>query len=310
MKKSLIIFLACLLFPLASIAEGRVFLASETEPFSDDAQLLTLRVAGTCGGDSMLLSYGDETMLIDAGTENFPPFIEQMLDENGTVYHVDMLFNTHPHRDHINGLFAMLENGFSVGQICTVFPHDYEEEKPSVVQLKMMQAAEEYHIPVTDMKNGDVFSFGPAEITVLRVPDNLMTPMMNTNDKSAMLLIRIGECSMLMTGDCEIRAQVVLARLYDMKVDILKEPHHGLGNMHRSFLENTNPEFVFFTNGSSDTRASFEQLRRFGLNRCLFASWGEITFQTDGKKWIVSQKIHDDVRNHAEKYMETISRRP
>ena len=310
MKKLLGILLVCLLIPIAAAAEGRVFLASETEPFEDGTELLTLRVAGTFGGDSMLLSYGNETMMIDAGTENYLPYIAQMLEDAGAGHHVDVLFNTHPHRDHINGLFVMLENGYTVGSIRTAFPHDYEDGEPSVVQKKLIRTAEEYGIPVEDVKNGDVFDFGPATITVLQVENDQVTRSMNTNDRSAMLLIRMGECSALLTGDCETPAQVVLTRQYDLKVDIMKEPHHGISPMYRSFLENADPEFLFFTNGSSGTREARTQLQKKGYTRHLFATWGEITMQTDGKKWIVSQEFHDDIREHAEKYMRTITRNP
>ena len=313
MKKSLfmvICLLLCLLFFRAAPADGRVFLSTETEPFDGSAGVLTLRVAGTFGGDSMLLSWGDETMLIDAGIDTFAPWIERMLSEAGSDNHVDTFFNTHPHRDHLEGLFPLLEKGLAVGRICTVFPHDYHPDERTVIQSRLMQAAENYRIPIADMKTGDTFSFGPAEITVFRLPDDRIAARMRTNDLSAMLLIRYGECSILLTGDVEWESQAILAGLYDLKADIMKAPHHGYSPMGREFLNNVDPEFVFITNGSVDTRLARSQLELEQRPRYLYSSWGEITFQTDGTRWIVSQDFRPDLRTHAESHWQRITRQP
>lgn len=313
MKKVLfpvVLLMLCFLFLPLSPAEERVFLSTETTSFDKDADLLTLRVAGTYGGDSMLLTYGDETMLIDAGIDTFSPWIEQMLSEAGSNNHVDTFFSTHPHRDHLEGLFPLLEKGLAVGRICTVFPHDYHPDERSVMQNRLMQAAENYSIPIVDMKTGDTFSFGPAEITVFRLPDDRIAARMRTNDLSAMLLIRYGECSILLTGDVEWESQAILAGLYDLKADIMKAPHHGYSPMSLDFLNNIDPEFVFITNGSVDTRLARSQLELEHRSRYLYSSWGEITFQTDGTRWIVSQDFRPDLRTHAESHWQRITRQP
>ena len=313
MKKDRWLFAVCLVLCLLLsgmvCAEHRVFLSTETEPFDEGAVLLTLRIAGRVGGDCMLLSDGRETMLIDTGIEEFYPLIPQMLAEAGSENHIDTFFNTHPHRDHLEAFFPLLESGITVSRICTVFPHDYEAGH-SVRQLQLIQAAADYGIPVADMKTGDVIPFGPAEITVLRVPDDKMFLSMTTNDRSAMLMIRCGDCSMLLTGDCEVAGQSILTELYDLKADIVKAPHHGYDSMIFPFLKNVDPELVFITNGSADTRVLQAQLNREGYLRYTFSTWGEITIQTDGTRWIVSQDFYPEIREHAEAHWLRMSRTP
>ena len=309
MKKCFCILLALLMLFASAAAENRVFLDRETQPFPEDAELLTLRVAGTYGGDCMLLSWGGQTMLIDTGTDVFMPHIEKMLQEAGSPKHVDILFNTHPHRDHIGSLFPMIEEGYEIGQLVTVFPHDYDDGEPSVQQIEAIAAAEKAGIPVTDMKNGDTFSFGPAQVTVIRLPEENTPRSVSTNTLSAMLLIRYGDCSVLLTGDCEADGQSILAPLVDMKADILKFPHHGYNEVSRKFLLNVDPEFVFITNGSSETRAAAAQLERERRYRYLFSSWGEITFRTDGTKWIVSQEVYPEYTKHVERHIQHMQSR-
>ena len=310
MKKSrwfpVICLMLCVLSIVTAHAEKRVFLASETEPFGEDAIVLTLRVAGKVGGDCMLLSCGDETMLIDTGIDEFCPLILKMLSEAGSGNHIDTFFNTHPHNDHVGAFFPLLESGVTVSRICTVFPRDYEDGH-SVRQLELMQAAADYDIPVVDMKTGDTFAFGPAEITILRVPDELMFLSMTTNDRSAMLMVRYGDCSMFLAGDCEVAGQSILADLYDLKADIVKAPHHGYDKMIYPFLKNVDPELVFVTNGSADTRVLQAQLNMECLFRYTFSSWGEITIQTDGTRWIVSQDFYPEIREHAESHWQRFS---
>lgn len=298
--------LLCLLLCFTARAENRVFLSSETEPFDEGAVLLTLRIAGKVGGDCMLLSCGDETMLIDTGIEEFWPLIRGMLAEAGSEDHIDTFFNTHPHRDHLEALFPLLESGVTVSGIRTVYPHDYRDGH-TVQQERLMQAAADYGIPVTDMKTGDTFAFGPAEITVLRVPDDKMYLSMTTNDRSAMLMVRYGDCSMLLTGDCEVAGQSIITELYDLKADIVKSPHHGYDAMVLPFLKNADPEFVFITNGSADTRVLQAQLNMEGYTRYTFSSWGEITIRTDGTRWIISQDFYPEIREHGEAHWRRIS---
>ncbi len=316
--KTLIRSLICMLMvlmilPAASETEYRVFFEQETEPFGENEALLTLRIAGRYGGDCMLLTCGNESLQIDTGDSGYASFFPQfqkMMDEAGLGMHVDALFNTHPHRDHLAGLQDILEAGYTYDRIYTAFPHDFTDGTVTVVQKQMIADAKKYNIPVVDVKTGDVFTCGDAEITVIRLPDEMISGDTLTNDQSAMILVRYGNCSVLLTGDVEGYAQSNLTRLHpDMKADILKAPHHGLGNINPRFLKNADPEFVFITNGSADTKATVNTLKNHGYNRYLCASWGEITLRCNGEKWIISQEPNEGFEKHVPNMIRTMLRK-
>ncbi|MBR4359169.1 MAG: MBL fold metallo-hydrolase [Clostridia bacterium] len=298
MKKCLCFLMAILLLIPACAMAGRhekVFLEGETDPFPEDAVLLTLRVCPQMGADSMLLTLGEHSMLVDAGLYEHYDLVRKMLDEAGLT-ELEYVYNSHPHEDHIGGVKGLLEEGFPIGTFFTVFPHDYTSA--AVQQAGVLHALERAHVPIADLKTEDTIPFGDAQIVMYRVPDPCILSTMDCNDLSGMLLITYGECSVLLTGDVELLSQPKLAERYDLKADIMKYPHHGIGRPHRDFLQNADPEYIFITNGSMDTQDEQMYLRKKGYDRLTFTTWGPITMQTDGTKWIVTQEIYPSKREY------------
>lgn len=159
-------------------------------------------------------------------------------------------------------------------------------------QAGILHLLERENIPIADLKTEDTIPFGDAHIVMYRLPDKRIQPAMDCNDLSGMLLITYGDCSLLLTGDVELMSQIRLAEEYDLKADVMKYPHHGVGEIYREFLRNADPEYIFITNGSMDTQEEQLFLRKRGYDRLTFTTWGPITMQTDGTKWIVSQEIY------------------
>ena len=283
-----------------ALGEGKVFAPGETEPFSPDAKLLTVRVAGMKTGDCMLLTLGEASMLVDLGTGSGMDKIREMLAAAGLTG-VDYFCNTHPHGDHLGGFMPLVQSGFPIGSLITFFDHDYIA--PSAVQVQGMRTAEEWHVPVIDHKTEDVIDFGGASITFYRLlPEKKYSWKLSCNDLSAMMKICYGDCSILLTGDVEVRSQGVLAKQYDLKADILKVPHHGVSKMELNFLGNVDPEYAFVTGGANGSEAALKQLKRRDVRRVSFSPWGMITMQTDGTKWIVSQDVDPEMNDFIERF--------
>ena len=287
-RRIICLLAALLLLPLCALGEGKVFREGDTEPFAEDAELLTVRVAPLLGGDCMLMTLGDHSMFVDVGSNVNLDDIQAVIADAG-IDRVDYVYNTHPHYDHIGGFVPLVESGFPVGALITFFEHDYTEV--SVVQGLTIRTAEAYGIPVIDMKTEDRMDFGGAELISYRMPDDTIFPSTICNDRSAMLMVHYGDCSILLTGDVELPAETVMSELYDLKTDILKIPHHGLGKIYEPFLDKTDPECVFITHGSAEAGEVRDQLYKRGIWRISYATWGMITMQTDGTKWIVKQEI-------------------
>ncbi len=304
--KRLICLLLVLTLPALALAEGtqKVFFEDETKAFPEDAELLTLRVCPLLGADCMLLTLGEHSMLVDTGRKMQAGTVLEVLKEAGLTS-VEYVFSTHPHQDHLGGMIPMLEAGLDVGTFFTVFPHDYVEFIGDYeVQPETIKALEAKGIPVADLKPDDTIPFGNAEITVLRIPDSSIgTSARTCNDMSAMLMVKYGDCSVLLTADVERMDEIELAELYDLKADILKYPHHGMSVIEPVFLDEIRPEFVFFTHGAGDTHNAQVQIYQAGYERMCFATWGTITMRTDGTKWIVKQEILPEYTEIAERYV-------
>ena len=282
----------------------RVFFDDETDPFPADAELLTLYVFPIQGADCMLLTYKGHTMLVDAGRPTQAEEVQGTLKSLG-LSSVDYLFSTHPHSDHIGGVVPLIDSGFGIGTFFTVFPHDYVENYNAYDYYgETLRALDKAKIPVKDLKTEDKIPFGGADITVMRIPDNYLYEGLTCNEMAAMLMVKLGDCSMLLTADVEPSgdSQKLLARLYDLKADILKYPHHGMSIMAADFMREVDPEYSFFTHGAGNTRDAQALLIHNGFTRMSFATWGLITIQTDGTKWIVHQDIFPEMAEVAETY--------
>ena len=70
---------------------------------------LTVHFIDVGQGDSILLTCGKQTMLVDAGSETAGGTVVDYLRAQG-VTKIDYLVSTHPHRDHCGGLAEVVQN--------------------------------------------------------------------------------------------------------------------------------------------------------------------------------------------------------
>ena len=303
LRKRAAICLATVLLTLAFIpsmgyAETEIAWEWDAPPFAEDAEILTLWVTPMVGADCMLLTLGEHSMLVDVGDRTTTAKVSAMLEEAG-IDRVEYVFGTHPHADHMGGIFSLLERGFGIGTYLNFFPHDYYEGKQNVIQRHVIEALETAGVPILDMHTEETIPFGNATLTAYRIPDDLIDRSLSCNNLSAMLMIRYGDCTMLLTADVEGRGQKILAPLYDFNADILKFPHHGLNKCDETFLREVNPGFTFFTNGSERPKGARNQLKRDGYPWMAFASWGTLVLRTDDTRWTVRQDFTKEILKHA-----------
>lgn len=288
----LLVFAALFLPAVALAGAQRVFMEGETAPFDDDDRLLTLYVCPLMGADCMLLTFEEHSMLVDMAKESQVEDVLAMLGEAG-LDEVEIAFNSHPHNDHV-GSAAALAGRIGIGAFITAFPHDYTGS--AIAQRETMRALEAAGVPVRDVDDGDVIDFGEVEITVWR-----QTAFPGDNATSAMLFIRYGECTLLLTADVEGKGLANIAELHDVKADIAKAPHHGLTKMDAAFFEELAPEYMFIPHGSVNTKEFQQQADEKNVTY-QFCTWGPITITTNGEKWIVRQRIFEDKLAYAQRY--------
>ncbi len=288
-----LVFLLVLLFLIPVAAQERtVFNAHEATPFPVNADTLTVYACDLVGGDCLLLEQNGHTLLVDCGKETDVPRMEAMLDALG-ITHLDAVFNTHPHSDHVGGLPWLLSH-VSVGRFYTVFAPD--ATGPGLYQRAAMRALEEASVPVVQVTQGDVIRIGDACATVYHQPK-----AKTVNARSGMLQVRFGDRTILLAGDVEGVTQTRFGERFDLKSDILKYPHHGLNRLNRPFLASVQPELAIIPHGMFGSEMAQDQLQQQHIPY-RFASWAVIELATDGATWRVTQELTEAHSEYARRH--------
>jgi competence protein ComEC len=210
-------------------------------PQQGDAHLIQ-----TSKGKNIMIDTGH----LDPARKTLVPFLQSK-----GIKKIDIVFITHPHKDHYLGLLTILESGIPIETVymneigrkeCEVempFGCDYEEIVSYRVMLKNNQ------VKVLEGKAGMVFDLGLASsLKILYAFDGVNTPVGRTdiNDMSYIMLLKHGFNTALFTGDLNAKLGEYLAKEgKDLKVDILKLPHHGTeGAAPDAFYQTVSPKDV------------------------------------------------------------------
>ena len=194
-------------------------------------------------GDATLIICDGEAMLIDGGGSSSGQFIYAYLKE-----HVDELvymISTHPHADHVGGLAAAL-NAVPVGVIFSPVDSWNTKVFENVVKYAEMQGA-----PIVCPNEGDVFTLGGAEVTVL----HCWPEAWETNDMSIVLRVDYGDISFLFTGDAEYMSEYMMIDSgWELKADVLKVGHHGSDTSStQEFIDAVQPDYSVISCGKNNS---------------------------------------------------------
>lgn len=283
MKKLLALVLVLLFLPVYALGEGKVINLAVTPEkewsFREGAPILEMFFPPVKGADACIVRMGDEVMMIDAATAGQRARVKAAL-EYAEIDRVDVAFNTHPHDDHIVG-FQFVPETAEIGKLVITFPEDANFHMQET--LKVMQ---EKGIPVEHAQNGDVLKVGEAELEVIQ----MSTSWFSENNRSAMLMVRYGECSILMAADVELDGQneLLKTRPDDLKADILKYPHHGVAIAGWNFLKHVGAELTVLTNSRYSIKETRKDADRKKLPQ-IYTAAGMVRLRTDGEIWVVDQ---------------------
>lgn len=197
-------------------------------------------------GDSILLTQGEHSMLIDAGDNNCGTRVQAYLQAN-SIDTLDYVIGTHPDSDHIGGLDVIIYK-FTCNQIlmpdCSKDTKTYED---------VLASAKEKNYKITSPMAGDTFMLGQAEIQVLSPAANANYGE-DVNNNSIAVKVTYGSTSFLFTGDCEEEAEAdMLNGGFDLQADVMKAGHHGSDTSNsREFLEAVNPKVCVISCGEGN----------------------------------------------------------
>ena len=286
----LCLILAMILITGSACAE--VYIDQEKPEDWEDRYLLRVYALRSLDCDAYVLECDGEMMILDGGKN--ASYLTEFLAAHD-ISHVDMIFNSHPHDDHVDAVY----NAIRTGKLTTdVFYSPFRENYDDAVdtfQKRTVKLLNEKGIPYRQIFSGDEFQLGGARIKVYHYDGQTKKPnggSMMINDMSGIFWIRFGNASILFTADIGGTIQQMLAQEYGkegLKSDIMTAPHHGKNAMNGELLAAVSPKLTIITGKVARVGACQKQMEQNGV-AWKVTSWGNITMETDGKDWYVNQE--------------------
>lgn len=198
---------------------------------------------------------------------------------------VAALVLSHPHADHIGGAATLLETE----RPALLYDGGYVE--PSGTYLDVLAAARRNGIPWRRPRPGDSLVVDEVVATFLAPDSAWVASLDDPNDASVVVRIRVGDRSLLLTGDAELAEEGwLLAHARDrLRADVLKVGHHGSRTSSSApFLEAVGPAAALISVGAGNdyrhpSPSTLEALERTGAHILRTDRSGPIAVRTDGR---------------------------
>lgn len=203
---------------------------------------LTLTMINVGQADSFLLVQNGKVALIDCGTRSTGKDVVSYL-KSLNITKIDYLFGTHPHDDHMGGMYDVITN-FEIGKI--ILPDVKEGEVTTNWYLKLMQEIKNKKHNLETVKLGTLYNLGDATMKVI---GPISKPKGNLNNYSIVLKVTFGNVNIIMTGDAEKDVEAEILKSGEaLGADILKVGHHGSDTSSSiAFLEAVNPKYALIS---------------------------------------------------------------
>lgn len=227
-------------------------------------------------GDCILVSMGEDHILIDAGYEETSEEIIKELAGRG-VDSLDAMIITHYDKDHVGGA-AEIAQEIPVG---TFYLPDYIGDEDKCGDL--LQMIDREKLQAERVSEDTELELGEASVRI----DAALIPYdpeeKNDNDASLIVEILYGEDEWLLPGDIEKDAIEVWLAGRTGHYDVLKLPHHGKKEKNsKEFIETVSPGIAVITD-SEEEDASDKILKNLEKeNTKVFRSSGNGTITITG----------------------------
>ncbi len=165
-------------------------------------------------GDAELLEVREGAVLVDTG----PP--EAKVDRQLTgmgLHALDAVVLTHPHRDHVGGVPALLAH-LRIGEIL-----DPKQPAPGLDEAAALRAARDHGVPVVAARERAEYRIGGLRLQVLW-PDGGGLRGEDPHDHAVVILASYGATDIFLAADAESN---ITSRLPLRAVEVLKVAHHG-----------------------------------------------------------------------------------
>jgi competence protein ComEC len=230
-------------------------------------------------GDSILIeSPCGETVLIDGGDRKGGIEVSRYLKERG-LKRLSAVVISHPHPDHMDGLFSIIEE-YKIERI--IANEDISQSEDYASLYKKIKGKE---IEIRKVRRGDrIEGFTSLTMKILH-PDRLTGDL---NDDSLVIRLTHKEVSFLFTGDIgqKICNELVEYFKEGLKSDVLKVPYHGKSGAGR-FVREVSPLVAVVSVGPSKWGGPKEEIlaeyKGLGIEITRTDKHGTIVIRTDGR---------------------------
>jgi competence protein ComEC len=205
------------------------------------------------------------------------------------VGRIDRLLLSHPDADHAGGVPAIMRN-FSIGRF------DFSQGGSDRMISECTSIAREKRIRTHQLFDGAEERIGSVAVRVLNPPAK---PVLNsTNENSMVLEISFKRFSALLTGDLEKSGEMeLLSHQKISRCSLLKVAHHGSrSGTTDPFLSRIQPRWGIISAGRNNpyghpSQEILKRLRQHGAQPILTVDEGAVTFETDGKRFILKSHV-------------------
>lgn len=225
-------------------ADAGIFPGNTT---STSGKGLTVEYIDVGQGDCALIRCGDKNMLIDCGEREYYQVVKSYLKNNG-ISRLDIVVATHPHSDHIGGMYMLIED-FDIGTF--IMPKLSKGNIPTTkTYLNMISSLKEKSISPDYAAVGKVYNLSEAKIEIL-APVNDSDEL---NNMSVICMLTYGKSKFLFTGDAETPVETdMIKNGADLKCNVLKVGHHGsTTSSGEKFLKKADPDVAVISVGEGN----------------------------------------------------------
>ena len=193
--------------------------------------------------DCFLLVQDGMTAMVDCGTRSSGKDAVKYLNNLG-ITKLDYVIGTHPHDDHMGGMYDVITN-FEIGKV--IIPDSRDGDITANWYMKLMNELNTGKYEVHYAQEGDIFNLEDAVMQVLAAE----TDVSNTNNYSIVLKVSFGQMDMIMTGDAETEIEEkILESGANIDAEILKAGHHGSDTSNsEKFVDAISPDYVLISAG-------------------------------------------------------------
>lgn len=220
----------------------------------------------------------------NVGTDVIVPFLRHT-----GVRRINVVINTHPHEDHLQGLLPILAD-YDV-QIAV----DSGQRTSSVTFHRYLQLIEQKGIRRLQAVSGDVIWLDRDVFLHVLHPQRLLLDgtRSDLNNNSVVIKLAYKNTAVLLTGDIEAEAQLALLRNgAPLAAHVVKVPHHGSRlALVTAFYEKVSPEVAVIAVGHNShghpSPEVVDTLHRLGAAVYRTDVHGAIQLISDGDNWSV-----------------------